>query len=186
MAKLKYTQNEVTEALMEVFRRVGYEGASLEELAKASGLRKSSLYHRFPGGKKQMAEEVLKYAGQWVKENITNTLYREGEPDARLKKALKGINTLYAGGENACILRALSLSTGLDLFYKMINQALGDFLEGFSKLALDLGYSSKEARVLAENAVIKIQGSLIVGRGTANPGLFKRMLQEIESDFLKK
>ena len=60
MANLKYSQNDVIQSLLEVFRKVGYDGASLQQLANATGLKKSSLYHRFPEGKKQMAEEVLK------------------------------------------------------------------------------------------------------------------------------
>ncbi len=67
------------QVVSEVFRRVGYDGASLEELAKATGLKKSSLYHRFPEGKRQMATEVLRFAGQWVKENITDVLKRDTE-----------------------------------------------------------------------------------------------------------
>jgi len=46
--------------LTDVFRNVGYDGASLAVLADATGLKKASLYHRFPGGKEQMAEEVFK------------------------------------------------------------------------------------------------------------------------------
>jgi TetR/AcrR family transcriptional regulator, lmrAB and yxaGH operons repressor len=42
-----------------VFRDRGYEGAALADLASAAGLKKASLYHRFPGGKQQMAEEVM-------------------------------------------------------------------------------------------------------------------------------
>lgn len=179
MANLKYSQIEVTQALMEVFRQVGYEGASLEELAKATGLRKSSLYHRFPGGKKQMAEEVLKFAGQWVKENITNVLNRNNDPKKRLIAALKAVDQLYAGGQSACILRALSMDTGLDLFSTLISGAFEDLVTGFSKVGQDLGYAKSESKRLAEEAVIKIQGALILGRGTNNPLLFPRVLKEI-------
>ena len=58
MAHPKYTHSEVIGNLMHVFRTVGYDGASLSELASPTGLKKASLYHRFPNGKKEMAEVV--------------------------------------------------------------------------------------------------------------------------------
>ena len=50
---------ELIARLSGVFRDVGYEGATLSALAAATGLQKASLYHRYPGGKQQMADEVL-------------------------------------------------------------------------------------------------------------------------------
>jgi len=184
MPKSKYSHSEVTESLMEVFRKVGYEGASMEELSKAVGLRKSSLYHHFPKGKKQMAEEVLKFASRWVSENIVSHLNSDSDPDERLKRALEGINTLYSDGSSACILRALSMDTGLGLFFTLINTAFDDLIGGFSKLARDFGKSDAESKVIAEDIVIKIQGSLVVGSGTGNVTLFGRMLSDIEASFI--
>ena len=183
MAKRKYTQDEIIEGLMQVFRSVGYEGARLEELAKASGLKKSSLYHRFPGGKKQMADEVLKYAANWVKHNITDVLKREGDAKARLKRALTSFDLLYSGGEKACILRALSMESGLDLFATAINHSFKDIVEGFAKLAEDCGHTKKKALLIGEDALIKIQGGLILSRGTNDSSLFKRILKDIQLMF---
>ena len=186
MAKYKYSQDEVVEGLMEVFRRVGYDGASLEELAKATGLKKSSLYHRFPKGKRQMAAEVLRFAGQWVKENITDILKRDSDPQQRLKLALRGIDKLYSGGRSACLLRALSLDTGMDLLSRLINDAFDDLIQGFSKLARDQGYTKEESIHLAEDVIIRIQGALIVGRGTGDEKIFRRILEKTQELFGKR
>ncbi len=183
---MKVSQDELLLGLLQVFRKVGYDGASLNALASASGLKKSSLYHRFPGGKKQMAKEVLKFAGQFVGTNITGILKSDGDPTMRLKRALKNIDQLYSGGQSACILRALSMDTGLDLFSQLIHGAFEDWINGFSKLAKDFGFASKESIKMAEDVVIKIQGSLIVARGTANEVIFKRILKEVENSFNKR
>ena len=183
---MKVSQDELLMGLLEVFRKVGYEGASLEALASASGLKKSSLYHRFPGGKKQMATEVLKFAGQWVAANITGVLKSEDDPKKKLKKALKNIDKLYSGGEGDCILRALSMDSGLDLFSKLIHGAFNDWIDGFSRLALEFGYSIRASKKVSEDIVIKIQGSLIVANGTGNKSIFKRTLKEVENSFNMK
>jgi AcrR family transcriptional regulator len=53
------SRNEVIARVMAVVRREGYDGASLAELSKATGLGKSSLYHHFPDGKNDMVAAVL-------------------------------------------------------------------------------------------------------------------------------
>ena len=55
MRPQKTLDEDVLAGLTEVFQSKGYEAASLQDLARATGLKKASLYHRFPGGKKQMA-----------------------------------------------------------------------------------------------------------------------------------
>jgi len=46
--------------LGQVFRERGYEGATLTQLAAATGLGKASLYHHFPGGKAEMADVLVR------------------------------------------------------------------------------------------------------------------------------
>jgi len=186
MPEFKIDQEELLLGLLEVFRKVGYDGARLDALASASGLKKSSLYHRFPGGKKQMAKEVLMYAGHWVGLNVTGILKSHGDPTKRLKGALKNIDQLYSGGNNACILRALSMDTGLDLFSQLIHGAFDEWIDGFSKLARDFGFTPLQSTKMAEDVVIKIQGSLIVARGTGNKKIFKRILKEVDTTYTKK
>jgi len=58
MPEYKVNQDVLLLGLLEVFRKVGYEGARLNALASAAGLKKSSLYHQFPGRKKQIANKI--------------------------------------------------------------------------------------------------------------------------------
>jgi len=55
MRPQKVNNTELVKGLLNVFRSKGYDGASLNDLAVASGLQKASLYHRFPNGKKEIA-----------------------------------------------------------------------------------------------------------------------------------
>src|SRR3954454_5676749 len=56
------TKLELIAILDDVFRRRGYEGATLSELSRACNLGKASLYHHFPGGKEEMATVLLRRA----------------------------------------------------------------------------------------------------------------------------
>ena len=73
------SKEEVITKLVPVFRRYGYEGATVSRLSEATGLKKASLYYHFQGGKEQMAEAVLglikqlfKYQAQNVLHSVTN------------------------------------------------------------------------------------------------------------------
>ncbi len=55
----KVTEEELLDRLTSVFRTHGFEGASLSLISKATGLQRASLYHRFPGGKEEMAKAVF-------------------------------------------------------------------------------------------------------------------------------
>ncbi len=56
--KKAYDRNEVLERAMDLFWRVGYEGAHLSALVEITGLNRFSLYKEF-GGKEGLFEEAL-------------------------------------------------------------------------------------------------------------------------------
>ena len=122
MRPQKVLDIEMLTNLTEVFRRRGYEGASLAELAEATGLKKASLYHRFPGGKQEMAEAVLSHLDKWVEQHIFSILLDENLAlEQRLKNSLNNIKSFYDNGGQACIFRAFSMQAGLELFEQQIN-----------------------------------------------------------------
>ena len=63
MAHPTLPREEVVDRLTRVFRREGYDGASLARLSEATGLGRSSLYHHFPRGKEDMADAVFEASG---------------------------------------------------------------------------------------------------------------------------
>ncbi|WP_163777781.1 TetR/AcrR family transcriptional regulator, partial [Proteus mirabilis] len=75
---------DVLPVLAEVFRAHGYEGASLALISAATGLGKGSLYHFFPGGKEQMAAEVLADIDRWFNE----TVY---DPETRAERSVRNV-----------------------------------------------------------------------------------------------
>lgn len=184
MSEVKISQEKLITGFMDVFRKAGYDGASLGDLADASGLKKSSLYHRFPGGKEQMAMEVLNYVEIWVLKNLTQVLINDSDPRIRLDKALKNISELYEDGNNGCILRALSMDSGLQSLNKKVNSIFDSWIKGFSKLARDFGHDRRTSIILSEDVLIKVQGSLLIGSGGKENTYFKRALAEIKSSFI--
>uniref|UniRef100_UPI003B3A755C TetR/AcrR family transcriptional regulator n=1 Tax=Rhodopseudomonas sp. TaxID=1078 RepID=UPI003B3A755C len=89
--------------LGEVFRAHGYEGASLALITEATGLGKGSLYHFFPGGKKQMAAEVLAEIDGWFEANIFAPLREPDDPRAAIDAMLTGVDAYFRSGARVCL-----------------------------------------------------------------------------------
>ena len=176
----KVEEQELLKSLMGILRSKGYEGASLNDLAAASGLKKASLYHRFPGGKKEIAQAVLQYVSEWVEVHIKQTLVNQDLPPMdRLHQAVQNIDALYDQGQDICIIRALSMSTGMALFAEELKQGVQMWLASFESLGMDLGFSETEAQEKALQVLINIQGSLVVSKAVGNLAPFKQALKNI-------
>ena len=187
MRPQKILDKDLIGALTKAFRARGYEGASIKELSEVTGLKKASLYHRFPNGKQGMAEAVFTHLDKWVEENVFQALTnREDAPQIRLKKGLSQIRTLYNGGEEVCILRAMSMQTGLELFDEQIKNGMKAWIMAFEKIGLALQLSPDEAKEKALQTLIKIQGSLVVARGLNDTAIFENTLQNIEHMYLNR
>ncbi len=186
MRPQKVLDTEILIGLTKVFRSKGYEGASLKDLSDATGLKKASLYHRFPNGKKEMAEAVLMHMDTWVIENIFKVLNNTNDkPNVRLKKAISQIRTLYDGGKEVCIFRALSMKTGLELFGEHVQKGMQEWIKAFTKIGIELQLSPNDAKNRALQTLIEIQGSLIVSKGMDTIDVFENTLQNIENTYLK-
>ena len=102
------SKDEVLDRLMDAFRDRGYEGASLSELSAATGLTKSSLYHYFPGGKEEMAEQVLAHLDRRLVESVYKPLQSSQTPAKKFAAMIDAIDAFYEGGRKACLLERCS------------------------------------------------------------------------------
>ncbi|WP_405605710.1 TetR/AcrR family transcriptional regulator [Polaribacter sp. Asnod1-A03] len=186
MRPQKVLDKEMLVSLSKVFRDKGYEGASLQELAEASGLKKASLYHRFPKGKYEMAKAVFTHIDRWVEENIFLTLKDDSKTaEIRLKDGLTNIKILYDEGNESCIFNSFSTQTGLSLFEENIKNSMIEWINSFMEIGLALNIPIKESKEYALETLIEIQGSLIVTKGLNDISVFEKTLKNIESKYLR-
>ncbi len=168
-----------------VFRDEGFEGASLSDLAQAAGLKRASLYHRFPGGKEQMAQEVLANALEWFGANVVGKLQGDGTPQDRLNAALTTLAEFYANGKLACLLNMLSAPDGtLRATDAGIRAGFTALTDGFGTIAEDAGMAPELARKRAVRAVALLHGSLVMSRGLGETYPFTECLEGIRETLL--
>ena len=180
------TDEDLIARLTQVFRDLGYEGASLVALSEATGLKKASLYHRYPEGKQEMAREVLSAAGTWVTEHILQPLQADTPPEVRVRQMIKTLDQFYAGGRQACLLNMLSspdIKKGP--FAGHIKSAFKTWMDALVALLVDAGLEKDAARQRAERALALLQGGLVLSRGMGTIRPFKNCLKDIERELLE-
>ncbi len=177
-------KEEVIERLSVAFRDLGYEGTSLTRLSEATGLKKASLYHYFPGGKEEMAAVVIQQISAWFGENVRGALQGRGTPEARLKRMTAALNRFYDGGTRACILDVFAIGQAGALFSTHLSAGLKAWEAAIAEVAMEAGIDEKTAQQRAEDALVSIEGALVYTRVTGTPRAFKRVLTNLPSRLL--
>lgn len=178
------SKTEVVERLLAVLRRDGFDGASLSVLSEATGLGKSSLYHHFPDGKVDMAAAVLDYLAETIESEMLAPLRAPGDPEARLRALMRAIDAFYRGGQEHCLLASLGIGESARRFHPKVSQIFEAWVEGIAGVLREAGVSRGKARARAEDALARIEGSLVMARGLGETALFARTLRNLPRELL--
>lgn len=187
MRPQKISDQKLTENMLEILRARGYDGSSLNDLAVVGGLKKASLYHRFPGGKEKLVESVLDYYHERLNQNVFEVLLSKGKKSKKkLKEALSNLSEIYRDGAANCLDGVLSMEAGIELFRSQISDNCQKWLKAFEALGKDVGFKKKKAKKLAMDGLIKIQGALILSRIFNDVKPFQQVVAEIKGTYLAK
>jgi TetR/AcrR family transcriptional regulator, lmrAB and yxaGH operons repressor len=179
MSAPQAAKDEIVDRLFAVFRDRGFEGASLADLSRATGLGKSSLYHHFPEGKEQMAQAVLERATAVIDSEILGAAQAAGSLKTRLRRIVATFDQMYAGGSTPCVLGQLSSADiGAEARHNL-GRALAHWIEAIEILARESGMSSVKARHFAEDWVARVQGALVLQAATGEIGPYRRAMNAL-------
>lgn len=165
--------------LIRLFRKFGYDGATLSKISEATGLGKASLYHHFPGGKDEMVETVLDFLQQWLAQNILTALTSQGDALTRLQRMCDRLSELYEGGHQPCMSAILLMGSARDIFHTRVNALFCVWINAIANVLIEDGMDEELAKYRGEDAVIAIQGSLILSQGLNDPSPFMRVIQQL-------
>lgn len=180
MAFKTISDQEMLTRALDLFRTRGFDGVSLKHLAEAMGLEKASLYYRFPGGKNEIALAVVSYVNAMVREHVFKPLHDSGSPPRRrVQLACELLGEFYAGGRKPCALDLLSIQGATEEVKKTLQGILQAWLEAFTAIAKESGMSATLARRRAEEAVVQIEGSLVLSRVSDDTSAFNRALKDL-------
>jgi TetR/AcrR family transcriptional regulator, lmrAB and yxaGH operons repressor len=165
--------------LLQLFRQYGYDGATLARISDATGLGKASLYHHFPGGKDEMVETVLAHMTDWFTDNVLSVLQSPGTALERLKRMCDRLNELYAQGHQPCLSATLLLGSARTVFHEPVEQRYRDWIDAIAQVLIEAGFDQALAQQRGEDAIVAVQGSLILAQGLSSPAPFQRVLQQL-------
>ena len=172
------TDDALLDGLVRVFQAYGYEGASVKLLAEATGLGRASLYHRFPGGKEEMALAALGRVDAVFGGYVLAPLGEAGEPAARVRRMSDRMLEFYDMGRKSCLLDTLSMG-GEEALQRSIKDSFAALHEALGRIAHEAGASPAAARKRAERAVIELQGALVWARASGDTEPFERVMKSL-------
>lgn len=165
--------------LLHLFRQYGYDGATLTRISEATGLGKASLYHHFPGGKDEMMASVLDYLEQWMTQNILQPLHGAGKPEARLQQMGQRLSAVYEDGNQPCLSAILLLGSARDQIHDRVQQLYRAWIDAIAAVCVEAGLKASLAQQRGEDAIIAIQGALILAQGLSDPAPFQRVMRQL-------
>lgn len=179
MARLVAERSDAIAPLAEVFREHGFEGASLALITKATGLGKGSLYHFFPNGKEEMVQAVLADIHQWFEKSIYAPLRTGEDATSAINLMLDETLAYFESGQRVCLVGSLALGNTRDRFSSAIRAYFADWVEALRSALIRQGRDAELAQSLSENAVLSIQGAIILCRAVDDPKVFRRTIDQL-------
>ncbi len=172
----RLNKREILERLYLEFQHKGYDGASIKALGEACDLSKASLYHHFPKGKADMAQQVLGLAGRQLQEMVLAPLSKADEGADRLRHSLEGVKQYYKGDIPVCLMNSLLMGEGRVLFGGNIAKVVVLWQGLLEQSLMDQGISRADSLEGAKDIMQTIQGSLILARVQADRVPFEQAI----------
>ncbi|MEO0646601.1 MAG: TetR/AcrR family transcriptional regulator [Cyanobacteria bacterium J06650_10] len=171
--------------LFQLFRQYGYDGVSLSKISQETQLGKASLYHHFPNGKAEMLQAAIAYSQHWFEEHILQVLRADGTAEERLQQMCDRLKHFYAQGEQPCLMATLTTGITQSLCHEQVKSRLQSLIQAIATVLTEHGLAEEIAIQRAEDAIITIQGALILSRGLNEPTLFQRVVSELPQKLCK-
>ena len=164
------TRDRIVYASAELFRRQGYAGTGLKQIATEARAPFGSVYHFFPGGKEQLAEDVLRVGGRFflaLYEAIAGAApdYPTAVADFFAGAAQTLEATDYA---DACPIA--TVAGEIASTHEVLRAATADVFESWLAAladdAVDAGIAPDRARPLALSVLALLEGAFLLSRST--------------------
>ena len=168
MGALPKHRNAIIDAAARLFRRQGYAATGILEIAERAGAPKGSLYHYFPGGKDQIAEAAVRFAGARVATTLRE--FADATPSAaELVKAYGARLERWmaqSGFRDGCPITTTLLETAPQLAGPTAagREAFAAWRGIIAAALLRDGASRAEARRLSTLVIAALEGAMILAR----------------------
>ena len=170
MSKGEETRHRIVAKAAKLFNQRGFEGGSMSELMKATGLEKGGIYRHF-SSKEEVAIEAFDYAWQEALDARTHDLDVVPNSIDRLKRFVANFVKRRPSVPGGCPLlnTAIEADDGNPLRRERARKALREWRDLLSSI-IDTGIARKEIRravdaeKLATLIISSLEGALMISR----------------------
>jgi AcrR family transcriptional regulator len=148
----------------------GMSATSFSDIVSDSGAPRGSIYHHFPDGKKQLAEDAVR----WVTERVLE--HQRACPGATAAEVLRWFFGMWrrvvleSKGASGCVVAGVAIDTLAD-DAELMGVVRSSFRAWMALLAEQLettGLAARRARAIAVAALAGMEGALILCRAEGN------------------
>ncbi len=179
------SRESLEDQLVTVFKKHGYEGATLSQLAEATGLGKASLYHHFPGGKAEMAAVLLRQAVARLQKSAFSRLDKSGPAETRLLQFVDGFSAYANDGETPCLVVVLAQGSAGDVHGESITRQFQDWSASLASVFEETGQKTRRAKRSAADLLARLYGALLTAQLLNDPKHFRRCIKRIKKGLMR-
>lgn len=168
------TRDRILASAAELMRRDGYAGTGLKAVVAAAQAPFGSLYHFFPGGKEQLAAEVLRDGGRFYLANVTAVV--DAAPDL-----ITGLEWAFSGAASALIdsdfadacpiaTMALEVSSSNENLRGVAAEAFRSWVEALAARLATAGVPAGRTEPLAYAVLSLLEGAFVLSQTLRDVG----------------
>ena len=162
------TRDRLLRAGEKLFRAQGYSGTGLKQLAAEAEAPWSSMYHFFPNGKEQLAEEVIRYGGDLYAQMIRQCFVAYPDPREAIGAMFAGEARVLrsSGYRNGCPVAsvALDVASTTETVRKPCAEVFASWIAALAEGIAACGTPQEMATDLASYVLASLEGAIILSR----------------------
>ncbi|OLZ74861.1 TetR family transcriptional regulator [Streptomyces sp. IMTB 2501] len=168
------TRRRIVDAGTELFRRSGYTGTGMKQIAEAAGAPFGSIYHFFPGGKAQLGEEVIRTSGAVYLELITTLMTPYEDRVAATADAFAAAAGTLAELDFAdpCPIAtvAMEVASTNETLRQATSEVFDSWIDRLAAYYAQGGIPEPSARETAGSVIALLEGAFMLGRAARSSG----------------
>ncbi|MFR9757973.1 TetR/AcrR family transcriptional regulator [Streptomyces sp. TR06-5] len=168
----------------QLIRRRGVTGTGMRDVVTHAQAPRGSLQHYFPGGKRQLVDEAVEWAGRYAADRVD--LFLAGlsrpSPSGLLSAMVRQWTDEYASGEflAGCPVAAATVDcAGTEATREAASAAFTVWRRPVARALSDLGVPAERAARLATLMISAIEGAVLVARAERDVAALDAVAQEL-------
>ena len=166
-----------------LFRERGYSGTGFRDVITHSGAPRGSIYHHFPGGKVQLAEEAIRYAGDFLGAGV-EAAARDHDPVGAMRVFVGWWRRVLEKSDfHSCPIVAVTVESHSDAPQLSLaaSAAFERWQNALAAGLVDAGVPTAQAGRLATLIVAAVEGATILCRARRSVGPLDDVVEELEA-----